>query len=88
LLIIQNGDYQIWYAHVTDFAVQEGDIVEPDQFVGTSGGDSENDDQAGSSSGPHLHYGIKKRTGPDTYVWVDPADYFDLTSLTPWGCSE
>ena len=21
-------------------------------------------------------------------VWVDPADYFDITGLTPWGCSE
>lgn len=88
LLIIQNGDYQIWYAHMTEFNVQEGDIVEPGQLVGTSGGDKTIDNQAGNSSGPHLHYGIKKRTGPDTYVWVDPADYFDITSLTPWGCSD
>jgi murein DD-endopeptidase MepM/ murein hydrolase activator NlpD len=87
LLIIQNGDYQIWYAHMTSFAVQEGDLVGPGELVGYSGGDRTMDDQAGNSSGPHLHYGVKKRTGPDTYVWVDPADYFDLTQLTPWGCA-
>lgn len=88
LLIIQNGDYQIWYAHMTEFDVVAGEIVEPGQLVGTSGGDATIDPQAGNSSGPHLHYGIKKRTGPDSYVWVDPADYFDITGLTPWGCSE
>jgi murein DD-endopeptidase MepM/ murein hydrolase activator NlpD len=88
LLIIQNGDYQIWYAHMTSFDVQQGDIVGPGQLVGFSGGDKTSDDQAGNSSGPHLHYGIKRRTGPDTYVWVDPAEYFDATQLTPWGCSD
>jgi murein DD-endopeptidase MepM/ murein hydrolase activator NlpD len=88
LLIIQNGDYQIWYAHMTSFEVQEGDIVGPGELVGQSGGDRTLDEQAGNSSGSHLHYGIKKKTGPDTYVWVDPADYFDVTQLTPWGCSD
>jgi murein DD-endopeptidase MepM/ murein hydrolase activator NlpD len=88
LLIIQNGDYQIWYAHMTEFAVVAGEIVEPGQLVGTSGGDTTIDPQAGNSSGAHLHYGIKKRTGPDSYVWVDPSDYFDITGLTPWGCAD
>ena len=87
-VVIENGDYQIWMAHLSEIDVQVGEIVEPGQVIGLSGGDREHDDQAGNSSGPHLHYGVKKRTGPDTYVWVDPANFFDLSQMTPWGCSK
>jgi peptidase M23-like protein/integrase family protein with SAM-like domain len=88
LVVIENGDYQIWMAHLSEINVQPGEIVEPGQVIGLSGGDRTQDDQAGNSSGPHLHYGVKMRTGPDTYVWVDPASFFDLAQMTPWGCSK
>jgi murein DD-endopeptidase MepM/ murein hydrolase activator NlpD len=88
LVVIGNGDYQIWVAHLSEVDVQVGEIVEPGQVIGLSGGDRTQDDQAGNSSGPHLHYGIKKRTGPDTYIWVDPASLFDTSQMTPWGCSK
>ena len=88
LVVIENGDYQIWMAHLSQIDVQVGDIVEPGQVIGLSGGDRTQDDQAGNSSGPHLHYGVKMKTGLDTYVWVDPASFFDLSQMTPWGCSK
>jgi murein DD-endopeptidase MepM/ murein hydrolase activator NlpD len=88
LVVIENGDYQIWMAHLSQIDVQVGEIVEPGQVIGLSGGDRTQDEQAGNSSGPHLHYGVKMRTGPDTYVWVDPARFFDLSQMTPWGCSK
>jgi murein DD-endopeptidase MepM/ murein hydrolase activator NlpD len=88
LVVIENGDYQIWMAHLSQMDVQVGAMVEPGQVIGLSGGDRAQDDQAGNSSGPHLHYGVKMRTGPDTYVWIDPASFFDLSQMTPWGCSK
>ena len=88
LVVIENGDYQIWMAHLSQIDVQGGDIVEPGQVIGLSGGDRAQDEQAGNSSGPHLHYGVKMKTGQDTYVWVDPASFFDLSQMTPWGSSK
>ena len=88
LVVIENGDYQIWMAHLSEIDVDVGQIVEPGDILGLSGGDREQDPQAGNSSGAHLHYGIKKKTGPDTYVWVDPTEYFDVSQLTKWGCSK
>jgi murein DD-endopeptidase MepM/ murein hydrolase activator NlpD len=88
LVVVETGDYQIWVAHLSEIDVQVGDVVLQGQVLGLSGGDRTRDDQAGNSSGAHLHYGVKKRTGPDTYVWVDPASFFDLTQLTSWGCSK
>jgi murein DD-endopeptidase MepM/ murein hydrolase activator NlpD len=88
LVVVENGDYQIWMAHLSEIDVQVGMIVESGQVLGLSGGDRTQDEQAGNSSGPHLHYGVKKKTGPDTYVWVDPAWFFDLSQMTRWGCSQ
>ena len=88
LVVIENGEYQIWMAHLSEIQVEVGQIVESGEIVGLSGGDRKQDDQAGNSSGAHLHYGIKKKTGPDTYAWVDPTDYFDVSQLTKWGCSQ
>jgi murein DD-endopeptidase MepM/ murein hydrolase activator NlpD len=88
LVVVENGEYQIWMAHLSEIHVEVGQVVAPGEILGLSGGDRTQDDQAGNSSGAHLHYGIKKKTGPDTYVWVDPADYFDISQLTQWGCSK
>lgn len=88
LVVVENGEYQIWMAHLSEIHVEVGDVVAPGEILGLSGGDRSQDDQAGNSSGAHLHYGIKKKTGPDTYVWVDPTDYFDVSQMTKWGCSK
>jgi murein DD-endopeptidase MepM/ murein hydrolase activator NlpD len=63
LVVIENGDYQIWMAHLSEIDVQVGEIVEPGQVLGLSGGDREHDERAGNSSGPNLHYGVKKELG-------------------------
>ena len=88
LVVVENGEYQIWMAHLSEIHVEVGQIVAPGEVLGLSGGDRQQDEQAGNSSGAHLHYGIKKKTGPDTYVWVDPTDYFDVSQMTKWGCSK
>jgi murein DD-endopeptidase MepM/ murein hydrolase activator NlpD len=42
----------------------------------------------GNSTGPHLHLGIKQKTGEDTYVWLDPLMFFDAEDYTRIGCSD
>jgi murein DD-endopeptidase MepM/ murein hydrolase activator NlpD len=49
--------------------------------VGTSG-------NTGNSTGPHLHLGIKKKTGEDTYVWLDPLQFFNPDDTITIGCSD
>jgi len=63
LVVIENGDYQIWMAHLSEISVQLGKIVKPGQVIGLSGGDRTQDEQAGNSSGAHLHYGAKGELG-------------------------
>ena len=81
LVVIENGDYQIWFAHLDSFLVSSGQIVERGEVVGLSG-------DTGNSSGPHLHYAIKQRTGKDSYVWVNPQLYFNLEEIINIGCSD
>jgi hypothetical protein len=40
----------------------------------------------GNSSGPHLHYGVKKREG-ENYWWVNPDQFFGTDDVLAWGCS-
>jgi murein DD-endopeptidase MepM/ murein hydrolase activator NlpD len=81
LVVIQNGDYQVWLAHLDAIHVVPGQIVGYDDVIGLSG-------NTGNSSGPHLHYGIKQRTGEDTYVWLNPQLFFDLNDVINFGCSD
>jgi len=81
LVVIENGDYQVWYAHLESFNVAPGQIVGYGDVVGAS-------DNTGNSSGPHLHYGIKQRTGKDSYVWVNPQLFFDPDGVINFGCSD
>ncbi len=81
LVVIENGDYQVWYAHQESILVVIGQIVSRGEVVGLSG-------NTGNSSGPHLHYGIKKRTGKDTYVWMNPQLFFNPDEVINIGCSD
>lgn len=49
LVILQNGRFITYYAHMTNFNVQAGDKVGAGSVLGWSG-------STGNSSGPHLHY--------------------------------
>lgn len=66
LIIIRHTEaYQTYYAHLDDFSVEAGDPVTAGQVIGHVG-------TSGYSTGPHLHYEVRKDGKP-----VDPADYFD-----------
>lgn len=58
----QNG-YKTHYFHMTEFAVKAGDTVKPGDLIGYVG-------STGYSSGPHLHYEIRKQNTP-----IDPSSY-------------
>lgn len=52
LVIIESGRFITYYAHMTEFAVSQGDIVTQGTVIGWSG-------STGNSSGPHIHYEIR-----------------------------
>jgi murein DD-endopeptidase MepM/ murein hydrolase activator NlpD len=62
LVIVENGPYRTYYAHLSDVPVNVGDVVRKGQTVGISG-------NTGNSTGPHLHYEIRKNG-----VAINPTD--------------
>jgi Peptidase family M23 len=80
LIIIENGEYQTWFAHQEAFNVHTGDIVKPGDLIGWT-------DSTGNSTGPHLHYGVMwSPDGGVTSYWIDPRNFFSPDSVTAWGC--
>jgi len=82
LVVVENGNYQVWFAHLEDnsFQVQAGQIVQSGDLLAYS-------DSTGNSTGPHVHYAVLYKD-PDSgnYYWVDPRNFFSPDSITPWGC--
>lgn len=60
LVIVENGSYKTYYAHLSSIPVSVGDTVGAGSVVGLSG-------NTGHSTGPHLHYEIRKDNVP-----IDP----------------
>jgi len=62
--------YRTIYAHLHDILVERGDTVKRGQVIGTLG-------NTGRSTGPHLHYEVRKWNRP-----VDPFNYYfnDITA--------
>ena len=60
LVIVQNGEYKTYYAHLSSIPVSVGDSVTAGSTIGLSG-------NTGNSTGPHLHYEIRKNNVP-----IDP----------------
>ena len=60
----QNGIHT-WYAHLDSIGVVAGDVVTKGDKIGELG-------TTGYSTGPHLHFEVRKEGTP-----VDPADYLD-----------
>lgn len=52
LVIIENGPYRIYLAHLSEIPVQVGQQVRAGEVVGLSG-------NTGNSTGPHLHYEVR-----------------------------
>ncbi len=53
LVIVENGNYRTYYAHLSSIPVSVGDTVTTGTTIGLSG-------NTGNSTGPHLHYEIRK----------------------------
>jgi murein DD-endopeptidase MepM/ murein hydrolase activator NlpD len=60
LVIVENGPYRTYYAHLSNIPVSVGDQVSAGSIIGLSG-------NTGHSTGPHLHYEIRKNN-----VAIDP----------------
>jgi len=80
LVVVENDGFQIYLAHLSEIHVVEGQIIASGTLIGLIG-------STGNSTGPHLHYGIKRRT-ENGQVWVNPlttfssADYLKITCPT------
>lgn len=53
LIIVENGPYRTYFAHLSKIPVKIGDKVTAGMVVGYSG-------NTGNSTGPHLHYEVRK----------------------------
>jgi len=62
------------YAHLTSMDVNVGDIVEKGDVIGISGGDQGKPLGAGNSTGPHLHFELRKKESPDPN---NPSDFYN-----------
>lgn len=60
LVIVENGNYRTYYAHLSSIPVEVGDQVAAGTVIGLSG-------NTGNSTGPHLHYEIRRNK-----VTIDP----------------
>ncbi len=57
LVIVENGNYKTYYAHLSKIPVKVGQSIEEGSVIGLSG-------NTGNSTGPHLHYEIRKNGVP------------------------
>lgn len=64
LVVVENGQYKTYYAHLSDFSVKEGDLISAGTVVGKSG-------NTGNSTGPHLHYEVRINNKA-----VDPSRFY------------
>ncbi|GEM_PF-688939 len=69
LVIVENGPYKTYYGHLSDIPVTVGQTVQRGEVIGLSG-------NTGKSSGPHVHYEIRRN-----HVQIDP-NTFDTMNLT------
>ncbi len=60
LVIVENGPYRTYFGHLSSIPVAVGDSVNAGTTIGLSG-------NTGHSTGPHLHYEIRKNNIP-----IDP----------------
>lgn len=62
LVIVENGPYRTYYAHLSEIPVRMGDRISRGDVIGLSG-------NTGNSTGPHLHYEIRYEMKP-----INPTD--------------
>jgi murein DD-endopeptidase MepM/ murein hydrolase activator NlpD len=65
LVIVENGPYRTYYAHLSKIPMTVGQSVPPGMVIGLSG-------NTGNSTGPHLHYEVRvngQQVDPSTYLY-------------------
>jgi murein DD-endopeptidase MepM/ murein hydrolase activator NlpD len=63
--------YSTIYAHLSQIAVKDGDIVKAGQQIGLSG-------STGNSTGSHLHFGLRVGRAPAYSDYIDPLPFRDI----------
>lgn len=64
LVIVENGPYRTYYAHLSEVPVEVGQTIRAGDVIGLSG-------STGNSTGPHLHYEVRYNGQP-----LDPSETF------------
>ncbi len=75
------GVWAVWLAHLSQIDVSPGEILHYSDVVGLSG-------NTGNSTGAHVHYGIKQKTGEKSGVWLNPQSFFTQDEYISIGCSD
>jgi len=66
LVVLENGPYRTYYAHLSEIPVTVGQTVQAGAVIGLSG-------NTGNSTGPHLHYEIRlnqEQINPSTMTLI------------------
>jgi len=80
-IIIDHGGFLSAYAHLMDRQVQVGDEVKKGEQIALSGGGQGKSKGGGMSTGPHLHFEIRKnKNAKDKSEFEDPMPYLSGTS--------
>jgi hypothetical protein len=75
-IIIQHNGFQTTYCHLETVNVNAGDRVYKGNIIGTTGGNPNKKSSGTSTSGCHLHFGLKLDTEND---YTNPAPYVDFS---------
>ena len=80
-IIIDHGEFLSAYAHLMDRQVRVGDKVKKGEQIALSGGGQGKSKGGGMSTGPHLHFEIRKnKNAKDKSEFEDPMPYLSGTS--------
>jgi predicted chitinase len=80
-IIIDHGGFLSAYAHLMDRQVQVGDKVKKGEQIALSGGGQGKAKGGGMSTGPHLHFEIRKnKNAKDKSEFENPMSYLSGTS--------
>lgn len=71
--VINGEEFYSFYAHLSQIKVIVSQIVEGGSIIGIEGGDPETDPNVGYSTGHHLHFEIRIKSGYGNDI--DPTPY-------------